>query len=1039
MTFALLVLLSSSGITNADQARDIFVAIRNNDLPSVRVFVENDPNIISATDQNEMTPLFFAAYYGATPIVEYLIEAGSDTNYRRSNGESALHFAANFDHINVARLLVEHGADIGVQTTNGDTPLRYAINGGAKNVADYLIDLGAAVPASGSLFHVAAFNGMTLVVDRMMKEGVEPDPDDGNGGSILHSAAAGGLIELTRASIARGLDVNQRNRYGTAPIHLASVMGHAEVTSLLIEYGADPNMKMYDGNTPWNLASSSGHKDAADVLSGAGAVPEVVRYMEVPDDMYLGQEPPGLAPLIFAPGIVSNEEWEHGFPSISPAGDEIFWAHNFRRTYATERHGGKWTLPAPADLWTKYGASNPVFSHDGARLFFHTSSTMTGDGRKRDNDIWFVEKTADGWSDPRNLGPNVNSAESDRLVTIAGNGTLYFTSSYDIYRSVLSDGGYQPRERLGGDISTDAIEMSPCVAPDESYLIFESNRPGGYGELELYICFRNADGTWSEPKNMGFTVNRGGSRFPGLTPDAKYLFFVNQRNGNADVYWVDARIVETARRARYSDISSALYRAVDDEGVEAGARLYHELKSGNPSYYDFRESMLNALGYRFMQEGRTRTAAKIFQLNVDAFPGSGNVYDSLGEAYMASGDYQRATDNYSRSLELDPGNDNAVAMLEKIRLKSVSKLSSKELSLERSGQKFEPRFTYQVRLGDIDGDGDLDAVCANMGRSDSRLWINDGNGFFEDSGQRLTRQGHGVELADLDGDGDLDAFITCAGFGMDGDMTQLPSKIYFNDGRGNLLDSQQDLGDENISGNAVDLVDVDVDGDLDAMVVYYQHDNVVYLNDGRGRFSKSDLVYPDNAYPRDLDSDGAPDLFVKLHERGYAVWRNDGSGRFSPHSTIDDPDAMKYGDVGLADLDGDGDTDVIVTNGHFRVGAHASKVLINDGSGVLSDSGQRLPAVQNAGVGVGDLNGDGSPDVVVTDMEKPNRVWINDGKGTLVDSGLEISFGEMFRHVALGDLDNDGDLDLFFANFNVPGRGGPNEIWFNRGSRTGVR
>ncbi|MCP4723396.1 MAG: hypothetical protein GY863_00090, partial [bacterium] len=70
-------------------------------------------------------------------------------------------------------------------------------------------------------------------------------------------------------------------------------------------------------------------------------------------------------------------------------------------------------------------------------------------------------------------------------------------------------------------------------------------RPGGYGSADLYICFRQSDGTWSDPVNMGANVNSNGYDYCAiLSPDEKHLFFSSSRTGNGDVYWVDAKIIE---------------------------------------------------------------------------------------------------------------------------------------------------------------------------------------------------------------------------------------------------------------------------------------------------------------------------------------------------------------------------------------------------------------------------------------------------------------------------------------------------------------
>ncbi|MFH2072940.1 MAG: VCBS repeat-containing protein, partial [Actinomycetota bacterium] len=214
---------------------------------------------------------------------------------------------------------------------------------------------------------------------------------------------------------------------------------------------------------------------------------------------------------------------------------------------------------------------------------------------------------------------------------------------------------------------------------------------------------------------------------------------------------------------------------------------------------------------------------------------------------------------------------------------STTMLAWGPLSFERSDQVFERTETVQIGIGDLDGDGDVDAVFANMGAHESAVWLNDGDGFFVDSGQALTEQGHGVGVGDLDGDGDLDAAITCAHLLAGGGWSNLPSLVYLNDGTGMLSDGDRDLGDGGLSGVALHLLDVDGDGSLDIYVEYYEPDGQadrVYLNDGAGGFSDSGLLLGDDEIAwGDPDGDGDLDLLGKRYGEGYLVRRNDGSGR----------------------------------------------------------------------------------------------------------------------------------------------------------------
>ena len=109
-----------------------------------------------------------------------------------------------------------------------------------------------------------------------------------------------------------------------------------------------------------------------------------------------------------------------------------------------------------------------------------------------------------------------------------------------------------------------------------------------------------------------------------------------------------------------------LMKSISSADVPHAIARYRELKASSPDKYDFRESELNRLGYVLLQQGRAADAVEIFKLNVEAYPKSSNVYDSLGEAYAAAGNRELAIANYRRSVELDPKNTNGVEALKRL-------------------------------------------------------------------------------------------------------------------------------------------------------------------------------------------------------------------------------------------------------------------------------------------------------------------------------------------------------------------------------------
>ena len=116
-------------------------------------------------------------------------------------------------------------------------------------------------------------------------------------------------------------------------------------------------------------------------------------------------------------------------------------------------------------------------------------------------------------------------------------------------------------------------------------------------------------------------------------------------------------------------IAEVLLKTIQEKGVEAGIAEYRDLKARQSDAYDFREQQLNLLGYQLLQDKKVKEAIEVFKLNVEAYPKAFNTYDSLGEAYMVSGNNELAIQNYKKSLELNPQNTNGAEMLKKLESK----------------------------------------------------------------------------------------------------------------------------------------------------------------------------------------------------------------------------------------------------------------------------------------------------------------------------------------------------------------------------------
>lgn len=273
---------------------------------------------------------------------------------------------------------------------------------------------------------------------------------------------------------------------------------------------------------------------------------------------YLKQEPPSVIPKVFAPGIISKDT-EYEFGSVfTNAGDEFFYGvDNFGKSEIryTRLVDDKWIAPKTIVVHERYGYNDPFLSPDEARLYFISNRALDGVGDKINHDIWYVEKRENGWSDPINAGTNINSADKEYYISFTKDGTMYFSSNvnapeerkgydFDIYYSKSIDGVFQKAVALGDSINTPRYEADVFIDPDESYIIFSAGRQDGLGRGDLYISFKNADGTWGKSKNMDRPINSEKHELcPFVSLDGKYLFYTS----NKDIYWVDAKIIDQYR------------------------------------------------------------------------------------------------------------------------------------------------------------------------------------------------------------------------------------------------------------------------------------------------------------------------------------------------------------------------------------------------------------------------------------------------------------------------------------------------------------
>lgn len=258
---------------------------------------------------------------------------------------------------------------------------------------------------------------------------------------------------------------------------------------------------------------------------------------------YMGQKPPGLVAEPFAPGIISKGGWE--IEGVFAPGMKEFY---FVTRSSKEKPATVIGFRQQGNVWKKYiefkRTGEISFSPDGARMHMAKG---------------YKDRKGNGWSERISLGPMFNREDWGIMrLSASSKGTYVFDDykSGDVIRiSRLKDGERQAPKEMGPVVNTGEWTAHPFIAPDESYLIWDSEREGGYGDSDLYISFRQEDGSWGPAINMGDKVNSDKwEAFATVTSDGKYILF-NRRiddgsdndNMDVDIYWVDAQIIEGLR------------------------------------------------------------------------------------------------------------------------------------------------------------------------------------------------------------------------------------------------------------------------------------------------------------------------------------------------------------------------------------------------------------------------------------------------------------------------------------------------------------
>ena len=244
-----------------------------------------------------------------------------------------------------------------------------------------------------------------------------------------------------------------------------------------------------------------------------------------------------MTPQLFAPDIIQTEHRE-AEAAFSPDLKEFYFrrrggVYEKNTLVVIQNKDGRWveSLVPPR-------AGEPFISPDGQVL--HLGSK-------------YRERTDTGWSEVKSLGPMFDREDWGIMrLTASATGTYVFDDykSNDVIRiSRVKDGIRQEPTLLDAEINTGEWTAHPFIAPDESYLIWDSERDSGYGDNDLYISFRQEDGSWGPAINLGDEINTEfAEAYGSVSPDGKYFFFHRGYGGDTgDIFWVDAQLIKALR------------------------------------------------------------------------------------------------------------------------------------------------------------------------------------------------------------------------------------------------------------------------------------------------------------------------------------------------------------------------------------------------------------------------------------------------------------------------------------------------------------
>ena len=255
--------------------------------------------------------------------------------------------------------------------------------------------------------------------------------------------------------------------------------------------------------------------------------------------LYLNQTVPGNIPELFSPDIISVDDKNTHALNFHPEERAlIFSRFPEGKSYIMYLHDSTWTQPE----LVPFEGKEVCFSADGKYVYYYNI-----------DEIYRYPYPFSDTVQPEKLSSIVNSDEAEYYPYITSNNNLYFSRNTSwnkakIYFSEYVNDSWQEAVGLDSKINTGGASHA-YISPEEDYILFNSPSEGSYTDNDIWVSFKTEEGTWTNPVNVGETINSeaGALLCPTVSPDGKYLFFTRFTNGLGKVYWVSTSFIDDLR------------------------------------------------------------------------------------------------------------------------------------------------------------------------------------------------------------------------------------------------------------------------------------------------------------------------------------------------------------------------------------------------------------------------------------------------------------------------------------------------------------